>query len=556
MLEDLDLSGLPDERSRDLVLRLLNLIETVTTDLRAVQAENQRLHDELNRLKGEQGKPTVKPNVRPETPPDHSSERERKLPKDHHKRAKLTTITVDREQVLTIDPASLPQDARFTGYKEVTVQDLRLQTDTVRFLKEEYYSASTKQTYLAPLPAGYAGEFGPGIKALTLVFYYASQMSEPKILEFFLHLGVQISAGTISNLLIKEQQAFHAEQNAAYLAGLRSSPWQHLDDTLTRVNGKNEHCHVVCNPLHTTYRTTPKKDRLTILDVLTNGRARQFLLNDDALAYLDALGIAQVRRRQLLHLPRDQMFCEQPLLGLLTEHLPGVGAQTQKWIVEALAVSAYHAQSEVPIVRLLMCDDAPQFQWVTDELALCWVHAGRHFKKLEPCVALHREHLERFLKQFWAYYHELREYAEAPTVAERERLEEGFDQLFGRPTGYWALDERIALTRAKKEELLVVLSHPEVPLHNNAAELGARQRVRKRDVSFGPRTVEGRKAWDTFMSLAATTKKLGVSFYQYIHDRVSETNLLPSLADLIDARATDLNLGASWEPAEACPGSF
>lgn len=549
MLEELDLSGLPDQRTRDLVMRLLNLLEDVTADLRAAQAELQRLRDENNRLKGEQGKPTIKPTARPKAPPDHSSEPERKLPKEHHKHAKLTTISVDRQQIVTIDPATLPPDAQFKGYQQVIVQDLRLQTDNVCFLKQEYYSPSTKQSYLAPLPAGYAGEFGPGIKALSLVFYYASQMSEPKILEFFEHVGVQISAGTISNLLIKGQEGFHAEQEAAYLAGLRSSPWQHLDDTATRVNGRNQHCHVICNPLHTTYRTTPKKDRLSVIDVLRNGQERRFLLNDDALAYLDALKIAQGRRKQLLHLPRDQMMDEQTLQGLLAEHLPGVGEQTQKWIVEALAVAAYHAQSEVPIVRLLMCDDAPQFQWVTDELALCWVHAGRHFKKLTPCVALHREQLEKFLKEFWSYYHELRRYGDAPTGAERERLEQEFERLLTQRTGYAALDERIALTRAKKEELLVVLVHPEVPLHNNAAELGARQRVRKRDVSFGPRTIEGCKAWDTFMSLAATTKKLGVSFYEYIHDRVSETNLIPKLPDIIDERAAELNLGASWELA-------
>jgi len=549
MLEDLDLGGLPDQRSRELVLRLLNLIETLTADLHAAQTETQRLRDELNRLKGEQGKPDTKPNVRPKPPADHSSEAERKLPKQHIKRAKLTTLMIDREQLLTLDPATLPPDAEFKGYQAVTVQDLRLQTDNVRFLKEEYYSPSTKQTYLAALPAGYSGEFGPGIKALILVFYYASQMSEPKILDFLGHVGIQISAGTISTLLIKGQEPFHAEQDAAYLAGLRSSPWQHLDDTLTRVNGHNEHCHVICNPLHTTYRTTPGKDRLSVLDVLNNGQQRRFLLNEDALAYLDALRIAQVRRRQLLHLPRDQMMDEETLLGLLAVHLPGVGSQTKKWILEALAVAAYQAQSEVPVVRLLMCDDAPQFQWLTDELALCWVHAGRHFKKLTPCIERHRQELEKFQKEFWGYYHELRRYAEAPTVGERERLEAAFDVLFGQRTGYWALDERIAVTRGKKEELLVVLSHPEVPLHNNAAELGARQRVRKRDVSFGPRTREGSKAWDTFMSLAATTKKLGVSFYHYIHDRVTQTNQIPQLAELIDAHAAELNLGASWERA-------
>jgi hypothetical protein len=95
----------------------------------------------------------------------------------------------------------------------------------------------------------------------------------------------------------------------------------------------------------------------------------------------------------------------------------------------------------------------------------------------------------------------------------------------------------------------MVLKYPEIPLHNNPAELGARQRVRKRDVSFGPRTQEGVKAWDTFMSLAATARKLGISFYQYIHDRISQANQIPSLANVIEIRASELGLGASWSPA-------
>lgn len=545
MLDALDLSHIPDERTRDLVRQLLNLIETVTADLRAAQTENQRLRDEINRLKGEQGKPTIKPK-RPPASSDHSSEQERKQPREHVKRAKNATLRVDREQTLTVDSATLPPDAEFKGYQDVLVQDLILQTDNVCFHKETYFAPSTGRTYRAPLPAGYSGEFGPGIKALTLVFYYASQMSEPKILEFFEHAGVQISAGTISNLLIKHQEAFHTEQQAAYLAGLRSSPWQHIDDTATRVNGHNQHCHIVCNPLHTTYRTTPAKDRLTIIDVLSAGQARTFRMDDDALAYLDALGVSQVRRQHVLRLPRDQTMDELTLLALLDMHMPGVGTQTRKWVMEALAVSAYHAQSEVPVVQLLVCDDAPQFQWVTDEVALCWVHAGRHYKKLTPCVALHQQQVEAFLKEFWGYYHELRRYQEQPTTEERRRLEAGFDRLFAQRTGYRALDERIVLTRAKKAQLLMVLEHPEIPLHNNAAELGARQRVRKRDVSFGPRTAEGVAAWDTFMSLAATTKKLGVSFYQYIHDRICGLNQVPHLADIIDAQARDLNLRGSW----------
>ncbi len=546
MLNGLDLSTISDESTRQCIILLLNLVEELKQENGTLREENQQLRDEINRLKGEQGKPPTKPNA---APPDRSSEQERRVPHQRVKHAKHATLTIQREQILPIDPASLPRDAEFKGYADVIVQDVVIQSDNVRFRKEKYYASSTGQSYLAPLPAGYAGQFGPGIKALTLVFYYACHMSEPKIREFFAHVGVQIADGTISNLLVKDQDRFHTEQEAAYLAGLRSSPWQHLDDTATRVNGQNHHCHIVCNPLHTTYRTAPAKDRLTILDVLCNGQPRTFRLDDDALAYLDALGISRRRRHQLTHLPRDQMLDEPSLLHLLGTHLPGLGAQTRKWILEALAVSAYHAQVEVPVVQLLVCDDAPQFQWVTDEVALCWVHEGRHYKKLMPCVPLHQQQLEQFLTDFWAYYHDLRRYQACPTPADRGQLEDTFDTLFATRTGYWALDERIALTRAKKAQLLAVLAHPEVPLHNNAAELGARQRVRKRDVSFGPRTAEGSKAWDTFMSLAATTKQLGISFYHYIHDRISGAHQVPPLADIIEERAQALNLGASWATA-------
>jgi len=74
--------------------------------------------------------------------------------------------------------------------------------------------------------------------------------------------------------------------------GLSSSPWQHLDDTSTRVNGQNGYCHIVCNPLYTAYFTTSAKDRLTIIDVLTNHRPRRFLVNAEALGYLQALGLS------------------------------------------------------------------------------------------------------------------------------------------------------------------------------------------------------------------------------------------------------------------------
>jgi hypothetical protein len=62
------------------------------------------------------------------------------------------------------------------------------------------------------------------------------------------------------------------------------------------------------------------------------------------------------------------------------------------------------------------------------------------------------------------------------------------------------------------------------------------------------RTKDGTNAWDTFMSISATAKKLGVNFYHYLFDRISCVFEIPSIAELITQRAQQLNLGASWNP--------
>ena len=556
MFEDINLSQIQDENAHELVIRLLNLIEKLSADLRDAQTEIQRMRDEVNRLKGEQGKPEIKGNTPKPPPTDHSSEKERRKPRQRHKGSKKADITIHREQILEVDPSILPEDATFKGHEDVVVQDILLRADNVLFHKQKYYAPSTQRTYLAPMPRGYEGQFGPGIKTLTLALYFGMGSSEPKIQGFFENVGVQISEGELSNLLIKGQAGFHAEKDAMYEAGLQSSPWQHTDDTQTRVNGQNQHCHVVCNPVYTAYHTRPSKDRLTVLDVLRNGRKRLFRLNAEALGYLQNLPWSKRTWRKLQNWMAEegeQDLEESAFLERLEATLPKVSQQQRKALIDAAAVAAYHAQTDFPVVQALICDDAPQFNWLTREMMLCWIHAGRLFKKLIPVVALHRELLADFLKRFWDYYDQLLAYGQQPTSIESLRLESEFDRLFATRTGYDKLDQCITKTQAKKASLLLVLKYPELPLHNNAAELGVRQRVRKRDISFGPRTQDGARAWDTFATLAATAKKLGVSFYRYLHDRISAENLIPPMADLVKKRAKELNLGWSWTASKSAP---
>lgn len=525
------------EGARQAIKLLLNLVEELKQENESQRGEIQQLRDEINRLKGEQGKPDIKAGKQRKSADDHSSEQERRQAKPHGKSSKVDKIEVKREVKLKVDQSQLPADAQFKGYEPVVIQDIQLQTDNVRFLKEKFYSPSQQKSYLAELPAGYDGEFGPGIRSLVLTLYYGSDMTEAKIVEFLQNIGVLISEGQVSNLLIKKNESWHQEKNAIYLAGLASGSWQHSDETGTRVNGENQHCHVVGNPLYTAYFTRPGKDRLTIIGLLQNVAEPPLLLNETTLAWLAQFGTPQWAQRVVATWPQGQILTQAELTSWVQTQLVRLNEQQQARVLEAAALTAYYQQTDVPIVPNLLTDDAPQFRFITRDHSLCWVHEGRHYKKLMPFVAYHQQLLADFRRQFWQYYHRLNAYRVNPTPEQAAKLDQEFDELFSQVTGYDELDKRIATTKAKKDRLLKVFSYPEMPLHNNPAELAARRRVRKRDISFGPRTPDGVAAWDTFMTLAATTRQLGVSFYAYIFDRVAGAYALPSLADIIRQRA-------------------
>ncbi len=545
MLDDLQLDQLNDPaKVREVIQRLLNLIETLSAEQDRLKAENQQLRDEIRPPEGHAG--TSERPVGSAAGPGHLLGDGAPRAPWAHQRPQERADPDRPRRTLPSGPRDLPEDAEYKGTVAVIVQDLVLRTDNVRFLKEKWYAPSTGQTFLGELPPGYDGQFGPGLKGFAWLVTNVGLMSQPKLLEVVRAAGVKLSSGHLGQMLIHQHPGLDAEATALAEASLAATPWQQLDHTATRVKGTDQHCHILTTPLATVAHTRPGKDRLSTLDSSRNNRPRTFRWNDDAEAILATRGLSAGVRRNLERLPRDTPMDEPTLTALLDTHVANAGRTQRQWIVEALALAAYRAATDEPVVQLLLSDDAPQLGGICAAQALCWVHDGRHYKKLRPRVRLHQTALRDFLTDYWAYYHALRAYQEAPTATERARLDARFDTLFATVTGYDALDDRIAKTRANRTELLQVLDHPELPLHNNAAELGCRARVRRRDVSFGPRTPAGVRAWDVGLTLVATAKKLGVNIYHYIQDRLSGRYELPSLADLIVQRAQERNLGASW----------
>ena len=546
------------------IKRLLNIIEGVATEIEELKGEVQKLRDENNRLKGEQGKPDIKANKKKAA--DISSEAERKQAqadastdvatggaevgddasdkKKRNREPKLPKIKIDHIQICPLVKDGLPDDLKFTGYEDVVIQDMIIRTNNVQYRREVYYSPSQKKFFSAELPDDVRGQgqFGPGIRSLIPFFKTEGGMSEKRILGFFQNFGVEISAAYISQQWTGGYELFHQEKSDLYRAGIAASEYVQIDDTSARVNGVNYCCQVVCSPLFTSYSTVANKDRLSVLSVLSDISPPHYLYNEHAQGLLDTFNLSGKARVAIdAVLPLNVVMTEDEFIDNYID-IGILGERQGTHLAEACAIAYYQQQTEFPIINILVADDAPQFKLITKHLALCWIHDGRHYKKLSPFVPTHQDELTEFRERYWLYYTELLKFKRNPTAQEKIRLSIEFDEIFSSTTGYDDLDERISKTLAKKTELLLVLEYPQLPLHNNASELGARVQARARDVSFQTRNTRGTKIKDTFMTINQTAKKLGVSFYDYVFDRVSNAFKLPSLVELITLKAQNLSI--------------
>jgi hypothetical protein len=182
----------------------------------------------------------------------------------------------------------------------------------------------------------------------------------------------------------------------------------------------------------------------------------------------------------------------------------------------------------------IISDDAGQFDVLLH--ALCWIHAERPINKLIGRTEAQRESLERTRKRIWGVYRELKAYTQTPGPAKKAELENRFDEIFTTRTCYETLNQALARIHKNKSELLLVLDRPEVPLHNNGSESDIREYVKKRTISGSTRSDLGRRCRDTFASLKKTCRKLGVGFWSFLTDRVSGTNTIPWLPDLMRER--------------------
>jgi len=513
----------PEERT-PLVEQLLRIIAQQ-------QAELEQQRAEIARLKNLPPRPKLRPSTLNEPQPNPSRKKKRRGKRPGSaKRQKTRELVIQETFVVPLE--GLPEGTRQNGYEDYVVQELHIEAQNVCYRRLRYLLPDgTYRT--APLPAHVKGHFGPELRSYVLYQYHQNHVTQPLIREELLDFGIDISTGQIDRLLTEGHEAFHAEKDALLPAAREVCTYFQADDTGARHRGKNAYTTVIANPFFASFTTTETKSRVNFLKLLCAPH-EEYVLGDDALFYMEHQGLSASLLGKLAAVAkkRDVLVTGE---AAWQRQLRRWGIHTEKSlrIVTEGALFGTLMQHELYLGQPLISDDAGQFKILGLFHGLCWLHAERSLTKLLAMNPREQEAVERARDGVWKYYQRLRAYRGSPTPQRKAALERDFDRLFTQRTGFVDLNEALRRIHAKREDLLLVLDHPEIPLHNNLSENDIREWAKKRKISAGTRSEVGRRCRDTFVSLKKTCRKLGVSFWRYLQDRIFGKHEVPPLPDLI-----------------------
>ncbi len=517
--------------------RLKDRLDIALNTIELLKEEVQQLKDEIAILKGQKPRPKIPPST---LEGSHSKDKQNNKDKPsrgkHPRHEKTKHLEIHARN--RIKPKSIPEGAIFKGCQKFTVQDLILRPYNTIYELERWQLPDG--TYLTgKLPQNIQGHYGPQLVSYILHQYYGCRVTEPLLFAQLKEIGVLISEGQLSNILIQGKGSFHQEKNELLPAGIAANGQVKVDDTGSRHRGKNGYSTIIGNEFFTYIISTTSKSRINFLQIL-HGTEPRYLVNEDTTNYIETLKPSYWLGGYIFLQGRDrcmnQADWEKFLLGL------NIKADGDIKLATEAALFSNLIDNGVPRNLGVHGDDAGQFNVFVR--SLCWVHEERHYRKLIPVDETARQAIEQVRGEIWDLYRGLQEYKLAPSEKIKSFLEQSFDNLFSKKkTTSPTLNNQLAKTYAKKDELLRVLERPETPLHNNGTETDAREMVIKRKVSGGTRSAEGQKCRDTFVSLKKTCSKLGLTFLGYLEDRITGLNEIPRLSDVIFSRSTRQSAG-------------
>ncbi len=494
---------------------------------RGLEAEIQQLRDEIARHKQVPEKPDIKKGKnKDDDEPRSGGGGNRGGSRKERRRQKKTAIEIHETKV--IKPQGLPPGAKLLDVQEYTVQDIEIKNKNTRYMIQRWLLADGT-VVRGDLPLEVVGHYGSELRRYVLYQFHHNRVTEPLLLEQLRELGILISSGQLHKLLVDGHELFHKEKEDVLRAGLSASAFVQTDDTGNRHNAQNGFTTVVCNNLFTVFDSTESKSRVNFLEVLL-GESIRYHIGVESLEYLRRYNLPNF---QIEKLKIGSSFSQ---VEPWQEYLKQIGIQSMnhvRLVTEAALMGALLATDINPSL-VVLSDDAGQFNIFKH--ALCWIHAERLIKKLEPINDSFALEQDQARAEIWSLYDQLTAYKEDPSLVQAAEIEGTFDKLFQKDFQFTSLKLAMGRLHKNKAELLVVLQNPAVPLHNNQSESDIREKVVRRNISVTFNN-ESRKCRDTFTSLKKTCRKQGIAFWSYLGDRLSCRPQIQNLGALVRMRA-------------------
>jgi uncharacterized coiled-coil protein SlyX len=520
--------------------RIVELETTLAARDTEIGSLNEKLEEaeaEIRRLKQLPAKPKLRASKLDEAEgssdqPEADASKKRRAGSDKVK--KKANLEIHAEQVVHAE--GVPEGWRLKGYEPYVVQELRIEAHNIRYDREVWVNPDGPGRLVASLPAHLQGQhFGATLRAYILHQYYHSGVSQGLLRESLADYGVSISTGQINHFLTEAHEGFHTEKASLLEEALALKQELRTDDTGARHQFKAGFCNCLNSDLFTYFTTTDSKSRINFLKILRRAHT-DYHLNEAALAYVSAQNLPPKYFNPLLD-SLAQGECtwsdEIALEGYFDAH--GWQARyARRILTEALLIGSLIHHGFDP-QTLIHSDGAGQFDLFVH--SLCWKHAERPLLKLRCYNEQQEEHLQAKQKDFWRLYQALKQYKANPQAHQATELTQRFEDLCQAVPDYQSLNQVLEELKHKQPDLLRVLEHPEASLQNNASERDIREYVKRRKISAGTRSELGKQARDTFLSLKKTCRKLDVSFWQYLLDRITQAQQVQPLSHLMRQKA-------------------
>ena len=411
---------------------------------------------------------------------------------------------------IRVEAANVPKGSRFKGYQDFSLQEVDVIASDVTY-RLEVWQAPDGKVIRATLPEEIQGQhFGPALRAL-MINLYSNGMTQPALLDFLYGLGISISTGQISHILLNEAEALAQVSEEILTAGLQEAPYIRVDDTGEKHLHKNSYCTHIGGEHFAYYKTSSSKSRMNFLKLLLQGKDEGFYINEAMIWHLFQCGVED-----------DILNCFEKYKGKRYSSRRGLsrllnvegfsGKKLRGQCIEAGLVG-FISETVLRPGQVLLSDRAGQFA-VFDHAA-CWIHMERPLRK----ISTKSEQVENEIKEvrgaIWTLYRALKEAALNQTEIGLSKIHQLYDQLVQMKSISPKITEVIDSFRKYRCEMLKVLEHPRLPLHNNDSERDLRGVAKRRKLSGSTKSDLGRKFRDGLMSVKQTCFRLGYSFWEF-----------------------------------------